>query len=88
MDPIVDEVSLEEIWASLEEAVGDDIPEPIFPDDRSWFSIKQFQERYGMSRQPAADKLAEWVDRGILVTQTQRRGSHNVRCYRPPKEQE
>ena len=79
------DMSLEEVWADLEEVLGDRMPEPIYPEDHSWFSLAQYREQYQRSDETARHHLSRWVKDGILETQTQRRGRHNIRCYRAVK---
>ena len=80
------DMALEDVWADLEEVLGDQTPERIYPEDRGWFSIKQYQERYKHSEKIIRRELDQWIEDGLLETQMQRRGNHNVRCYRAVKD--
>jgi len=80
------DISLEQVWADLEELLGDSMPEQVFPEDQSWFSIRQYRERYKASDKTIRAQLRQWVDDGILEQQLQRRHGHNIMCYRPVKD--
>lgn len=79
------DMPLEEVWADLEEMLGDRMPEQIFAEDQSWFSMAQYKNRYKQSDRTIRHQLAQWVDDGVLETQLQKRHRHNVRCYRAAK---
>jgi len=77
------DISLEQVWVDFEDAIGDRMPEPIHPDDRSWFTLDEFIERYKISRLNSKKFLDQQIEDGLLEAQIQRRGNHNVKCYRP-----
>ena len=81
------EMALEEVWADLEEVLGNRMPERIYPEDRSWFTMSQYRKRYKHSEETIRRQLDGWIADGLLETQIQRRGRHNVRCYRAVKGQ-
>ena len=81
------DISLEQVWADLEELLGDSIPEQVFPEDQSWFSIRQYRERYKASDKTIRAQLRQWVNDGILEQQLQRRHGHNIMCYKAVKDQ-
>ena len=81
------EMALEDVWADLEEVLGDRMPERICSEDRSWFSMDQYRSKYNRSEETTRHQLDQWIDDGLLETQLQRRGKHNVRCYRAVKDQ-
>jgi len=80
------DMCLEEVWADLAAALGDSLPEPVYAEDRSWFSMGQYRERYKQSEKMSRRQLDQWVDDGMLETQIQRRHRHNVKCYRAVKD--
>jgi len=80
------DMTLEEVWADLEEVLGDQVPERVYPEDRTWFSNSQYQARYNKSDGKTRRELTQWIEDGLLETQMQRRGNHNVRCYRAVKD--
>ena len=80
------DMALEDVWADLEEVLGDRMPDRVYPEDRTWFTLQQYQARYGHSYQGSRDWLDEQVEDGLLERQAQRRGNHNVRCYRAVKD--
>ena len=80
------DMTLEEVWADLEEVLGDMMPERIYPEDRSWFTMGQYRERYKHSEETIRRYLDQWIARAMIETQLQRRGRHNVRCYRAVKD--
>ena len=79
------DMALEDVWVDLEEVLGDKMPEQIHPEDCSWFTMGQYRERYKRSEELIRHQLDQWIADGILETQIQRRGRHNVRCYRAAK---
>ena len=81
------DIALEDVWADLEETLGDKMPERIYSEDHGWFSFAQYRERYNRSDKIVRRQLDQWIDDGLLDTQIQRRGRHNIRCYRAVKGQ-
>ena len=79
------DMSLEEVWADLEEVLGDKMPELVHPEDLAWFSMAQYRSKYNRSEETTRHQLDQWIADGLLETQLQRRGKHNVRCYRAVK---
>ena len=82
------DMALEDVWADLEAVLGDRMPERICSEDHSWFTMDQYRKRYKHSEETIRRHLDQWIDAGLLETQLQRRGRHNVRCYRAVKSQE
>ena len=81
------DMALEDVWADLEAVLGDRMPEQIYPEDHRWFTMDQYREHYKRSEEVIRRWLDEWIADGVLETQLQRRGRHNVRCYRAVKSQ-
>ena len=79
------DIALEDVWADLEETLGDKMPERIYSEDHGWFTMSQYRKRYKHSEETIRRQLDQWIADGLLETQIQRRGRHNVRCYKAAK---
>lgn len=80
------ELTSAELWADFEAAMGDALPEHVHPEDMSWFCLSDYTQRYGRSEGKGRADLEAAVEAGKLDKQLQRRGTHNVICYRPRKD--
>lgn len=79
------ELTREQLWADFEAAMGDALPERVYPEDTTWFCLAGYIRRYGRSEALGRADLESAVKAGKLDKQLQRRGTHNVICYRPRK---